>query len=200
MGKEYIVDPDKPRSRRAKIILAISVITNLSLLGFFKYFNFGVENYDALVKWIGLPELRLDVALRVTLPARHQLLHVRVDELRDRRVPRTGASHPEHRRLLRVRLDVPAARRGTDHPLLGDRRSDPLADAHDHEVRARRRLLQPRDHEEGPARQSLRQDRRSRVRFREPDRRWTPGTASRHMRFRSTSISAATPTWPSASG
>src|SRR5262245_64569170 len=52
VGKEYIVDPDKPRSRFAKIILAISVTTNLSLLGFFKYFNFGVENFDALVQWI----------------------------------------------------------------------------------------------------------------------------------------------------
>jgi alginate O-acetyltransferase complex protein AlgI len=68
VGNEYIVDPNVRRSRRAKIILAISVTTNLSLLGFFKYFNFGVQNYDALVQWIGMPELRLDSALRVTLP------------------------------------------------------------------------------------------------------------------------------------
>ena len=68
VGREYIVDPNKPRSRRAKLILTISVVTNLSLLGFFKYFNFGVENYDALIDWIGLPQLRLDTALRVTLP------------------------------------------------------------------------------------------------------------------------------------
>ena len=68
IGGEYVIDPAKPRSRRAKIILAISIVTNLSLLGFFKYFNFGVENYDALIAWIGLPELRLDTALRVTLP------------------------------------------------------------------------------------------------------------------------------------
>jgi alginate O-acetyltransferase complex protein AlgI len=68
IGGEYVIDPAKPRSRRAKIILAISIVTNLSLLGFFKYFNFGVENYDALISWIGLPELRLDTALRVTLP------------------------------------------------------------------------------------------------------------------------------------
>jgi alginate O-acetyltransferase complex protein AlgI len=68
VGHEYVVDPHARRSRRARIILAISVTTNLSLLAFFKYFNFGVENYDALVKWIGMPELRLDTALRVTLP------------------------------------------------------------------------------------------------------------------------------------
>jgi alginate O-acetyltransferase complex protein AlgI len=68
VGDEYVVDPDKPRSRRAKVILTISLVTNLSILGFFKYFNFGVENFDALIEWIGLPELRLDTALRVTLP------------------------------------------------------------------------------------------------------------------------------------
>ena len=68
IGGEYVIDPAKPRSRRATIILAISIVTNLSLLGFFKYFNFGVENYDALISWIGVPELRLDTALRVTLP------------------------------------------------------------------------------------------------------------------------------------
>ena len=68
VGREYVIDPNKPRSRRAKLILTISVVTNLSLLGFFKYFNFGVENYDALIDWIGLPQLRLDTALRVTLP------------------------------------------------------------------------------------------------------------------------------------
>jgi alginate O-acetyltransferase complex protein AlgI len=68
VGKGYVVDPHGPRSRRAKIVLAVSVITQLSLLGFFKYFNFGVENYDALVQWLDMPELRLDTALRVTLP------------------------------------------------------------------------------------------------------------------------------------
>lgn len=60
--------PGTPRSRSQRAALAISVITNLSLLGFFKYFNFATENYDALVQAIGLPHLQLDLALRVTLP------------------------------------------------------------------------------------------------------------------------------------
>jgi len=68
VGNEYIVDPNKPRSRFAKAVLTTSVVSSLSLLGFFKYFNFGVENFDALVEWIGMPQLRLDSALRVTLP------------------------------------------------------------------------------------------------------------------------------------
>jgi alginate O-acetyltransferase complex protein AlgI len=68
VGDEYVVDPNKPRSRFAKAVLTTSVVSSLSLLGFFKYYNFGVENYDALIEWIGMPQLQLDSALRVTLP------------------------------------------------------------------------------------------------------------------------------------
>jgi alginate O-acetyltransferase complex protein AlgI len=53
---------------RARTALIASLTSNLTLLGFFKYFNFGVDSYDALVTWLGLSGLRLDVALRVTLP------------------------------------------------------------------------------------------------------------------------------------
>jgi alginate O-acetyltransferase complex protein AlgI len=54
-----------PAARRA---LAVSIITNLGLLGFFKYFNFGVDNMNAFAEATGLDALRLDVAFRVTLP------------------------------------------------------------------------------------------------------------------------------------
>jgi len=60
--------PDGPRSRRQKIALAISIVTNLSLLGFFKYFNFAVENYDSLLAFLGLEALQLETTIRVTLP------------------------------------------------------------------------------------------------------------------------------------
>jgi alginate O-acetyltransferase complex protein AlgI len=56
------------RGRAARLALAASIVSNVSLLGFFKYFNFGAENLDALADWIGLPALRLDTALVVTLP------------------------------------------------------------------------------------------------------------------------------------
>lgn len=55
-------------TRAARIALITSLCSNLTLLGFFKYFNFGVDSYDALVGWLGLEALRLDVALKVTLP------------------------------------------------------------------------------------------------------------------------------------
>ncbi|HMP72543.1 MAG TPA: MBOAT family protein [Kiritimatiellia bacterium] len=56
------------RTRRQRMAVAISVISNLSLLGFFKYFNFAVENYDGLIRALGLTGLELDTALRITLP------------------------------------------------------------------------------------------------------------------------------------
>jgi len=55
-------------SPRGRAALTVSICSNVALLGFFKYFNFGVESYDALVQWIGLPGLQLDTVLRITLP------------------------------------------------------------------------------------------------------------------------------------
>jgi alginate O-acetyltransferase complex protein AlgI len=60
--------PRPRRARPARIALVASICSNLALLGFFKYFNFAAESIDALADWIGLPALRLDVALKVTLP------------------------------------------------------------------------------------------------------------------------------------
>ena len=55
-----------PRPGRRWVV--ISVITNLALLGFFKYFNFTAESWDATVALLGAPSWRLETALRVTLP------------------------------------------------------------------------------------------------------------------------------------
>ena len=56
------------RTRRQTPGGVVSIFSNLSLLGFFKYFNFAADSYDALVNLLGLPGLSLDLALRVTLP------------------------------------------------------------------------------------------------------------------------------------
>jgi alginate O-acetyltransferase complex protein AlgI len=56
------------RTRAQKLAVAASVVANLSLLGFFKYFNFAVDSYDAVLAFLGLPGLQLDQVLRVTLP------------------------------------------------------------------------------------------------------------------------------------
>jgi len=61
----------RDRARRQRVrrgALGVSVVTNLALLGFFKYFNFAVDSYDALVSALGLPDLALATTLRITLP------------------------------------------------------------------------------------------------------------------------------------
>ena len=54
--------------RRQRAALIISICANLTLLAFFKYFNFGVDSFNGLVAWLGMPDIGLDVALRVALP------------------------------------------------------------------------------------------------------------------------------------
>ena len=61
------------RSRTQRLALTVSIVTNLSLLGFFKYFNFGVDSVNALFDYLArqgwvAADLGLDTALRVTLP------------------------------------------------------------------------------------------------------------------------------------
>ena len=60
--------PAGARTGRQRLAVVVSLCVNLSLLGFFKYFNFGVENWNATITALGLETLRLETALRVTLP------------------------------------------------------------------------------------------------------------------------------------
>jgi len=62
------LEPGGPRTRVQRTALVVSLCSNLSLLGFFKYFNFAAANYDVLVKSLGLSALALDTTLRITLP------------------------------------------------------------------------------------------------------------------------------------
>ena len=57
-----------PQGRRAKTALIVSIVTNLSLLGFFKYFNFGVDSFNALATSLGAPAWQWDTFFRITLP------------------------------------------------------------------------------------------------------------------------------------
>jgi len=62
------LDPNRPRTRRQRTALVVSICANIALLGFFKYFNFAVDSYSGLVDRLGLSGIGLDVSLRVTLP------------------------------------------------------------------------------------------------------------------------------------
>jgi alginate O-acetyltransferase complex protein AlgI len=55
-----------PSERRRKQLLVVTVVMNLGVLGLFKYFDFGVAELEALLRFLGFhpPEL----ALRLTLP------------------------------------------------------------------------------------------------------------------------------------
>src|SRR5215218_8825935 len=46
--------PPGPRSSTQRSALLISLVSNLGMLGFFKYFHFGVDSYNALVSAAGL--------------------------------------------------------------------------------------------------------------------------------------------------
>ena len=62
------LEPGGIRTRSQRLAVTISVISNLTLLGVFKYFNFAIDNYNALVGWLGMPDASLDSVLRVVLP------------------------------------------------------------------------------------------------------------------------------------
>jgi len=57
-----------PRSKTQHTALVVSIVSNLTLLGFFKYFNFGIDNYNFIIAALGLGDLGIEGALRITLP------------------------------------------------------------------------------------------------------------------------------------
>lgn len=56
------------RTSKQKWAVAISVISNLSLLGFFKYCNFGIENWNLLMESLMLSNSWLLPSLHIVLP------------------------------------------------------------------------------------------------------------------------------------
>jgi alginate O-acetyltransferase complex protein AlgI len=67
-GPIVLLHKDEPRTRVQYIALITTLSSNLLILAFFKYFNFGIESYTALMNTLGLENLRLDLAFKVTLP------------------------------------------------------------------------------------------------------------------------------------
>src|SRR5262245_30887263 len=57
-----------PRSAVQKGALAATICLNLALLGFFKYFNFGIDSWNVLVRSLGHDEVAWHTFFRVTLP------------------------------------------------------------------------------------------------------------------------------------
>jgi alginate O-acetyltransferase complex protein AlgI len=59
--------PGQPRNRAQKLALITSMTTNLSILGFFKYFDFGLANVNALCRSLGFGQTSVHM-LHVVLP------------------------------------------------------------------------------------------------------------------------------------
>ena len=57
-----------PRTGGQKLALFLSIAGNLAVLGFFKYFNFGVDSYNDLVRALGFADRTWDTAIKVLLP------------------------------------------------------------------------------------------------------------------------------------
>jgi alginate O-acetyltransferase complex protein AlgI len=62
-----VIDPALPRTRAMKLVLAISIVTNLGLLAVFKYTGFVAENINALAQLLG-GRADLVPVLHVALP------------------------------------------------------------------------------------------------------------------------------------
>ncbi len=62
----YIEKFDKRKIKKS--LLFLSIITNLSLLFYFKYYNFSVTNINYLVEWIGLTERTITNIKTIALP------------------------------------------------------------------------------------------------------------------------------------
>jgi len=57
-----------PRSLRHRAGLVVSIVSNLAFLGFFKYFNFFVDNYNWAISTVGLSGARWEDFIRISLP------------------------------------------------------------------------------------------------------------------------------------
>jgi alginate O-acetyltransferase complex protein AlgI len=56
------------RNRSQRWAILLSVVTNLLSLGFFKYYHFGIDSYNALVASLGWPQAQWESTLQVVLP------------------------------------------------------------------------------------------------------------------------------------
>ncbi len=56
------------RTATQRLGLLLSIMANLGILGFFKYFNFSVDSYNAAARFVGLSDLQWETTLQVFLP------------------------------------------------------------------------------------------------------------------------------------
>ncbi len=62
------LEPGTPRTAVQRAGVVLSIVSNLALLGFFKYFNFAVDSWNALMRALGWSSALIETTLRVVLP------------------------------------------------------------------------------------------------------------------------------------
>jgi alginate O-acetyltransferase complex protein AlgI len=67
-GALVALEPGGPRTPTQRAALVLSVVSNLSLLGFFKYFGFAVASWNAAATALGLDAATITSTLSVVLP------------------------------------------------------------------------------------------------------------------------------------
>ena len=60
--------PGGARSRVQRTAIGLSIIVNIGVLGFFKYFNFGLQSYNSLVRSLGIESWQWNTFFEVILP------------------------------------------------------------------------------------------------------------------------------------
>ncbi len=93
-GSPISLTPETTRDTRQRWALAASIHTNLGLLAFFKYYNFGVDSYQVLASATGLPGVDAMAAIQVVLPLgisfyTFQSMSYSIDVYRGRAAPLT---------------------------------------------------------------------------------------------------------------
>ena len=181
------------------LVLAIAIVMNVGLLGWFKYANFAVETLDSVT---GLGRRRRPAVGGDPAADRHLVLHLPLAELPGRHLPRHGAPPGPPRRLRAVHHVLPAAHRRPDRAVPRDPRPARPADA--------RRRTRSRPGSTGSATASARRSSSPTRSRRSPNAAFaTPTGELRHgdrarsgswpTRSSCTSTSAATATWRSGS-
>lgn len=67
-GAAPVLEKGGSRTRSQRAALTVSVVANLAMLGFFKYFNFGLDSWNALMHGLGMESVTYENFLRITLP------------------------------------------------------------------------------------------------------------------------------------
>jgi alginate O-acetyltransferase complex protein AlgI len=65
---DVLLVPPGAKTQQQKLALFLSILSNLTVLGFFKYFNFAVGSYNGLSGFLGLSQAQWHTTLQIVLP------------------------------------------------------------------------------------------------------------------------------------